>query len=147
MVIFTIFGVLATAFLALSLYLFITYPKRVYRLVCNAATDAFGFNGRVIIVGTIAHNESRWTELLIKLRSEGLQPNAAAVIAAAWVRDQIPECENQDLMQHIAGTTSLFLREGLQRQLAQKIGYTDSMDFAFTKLDGIMRREGITISD
>lgn len=145
--IFTFLGILAAALIGLMVYLFSSYSKRVNKLVCDTATEAFGFSGRTIIVGTIAHNESEWLELLTQLRSEALTVREAAVVASAWIRDRIPRCENQNDMQSIVSAITTLLREDLQRRLAQGSSYSHSMDTAYTKLDKVMRREGISITE
>lgn len=147
MPILSIVGILTIAFLGLLIYLFASYPKRVYKLVCNTAAGEAGPAGTMIFAGTIRHNENKWAELVIRLRSDGLEARAAAVVAAAWVRDRIPECESQQGMQSMVSYITMLLREDLQKRLAQGMGYSYSMDTAYIKLDSIMRREGITICE
>jgi len=93
----------------------------------------------------MAHVMGGWRGLLSRLRERGLEPHAAAVIAAAWLRDNAPDIAQKEKLQYMMDAITTQLREEYQEALAKSVGHDKAVYAASFVLGAVMAEEGINI--
>ncbi|WP_157686220.1 hypothetical protein [Perlucidibaca aquatica] len=140
---FSLFGVLAAAYIMFLVFKAPSYGTQVRLYITRMGTERFGSRLATPYTCATVHVARDWQELLSRLRARGLGPYAAAVVAATWLRDNVPDIREKEELQHMMDTISMHLREEFEEQLAKRFGHEKSRDMAHTILDVTMIDEGI----
>lgn len=140
---FSLIGALAVAYIMFRVVRSLSYGAKVRFYMTSTGLKYFGDAITEPFGRSMAHVMGGWHGLLTRLKARGLEPHAAAVIAATWLRDNAPDIPQKEKLQYMLDIIATELREEYQEELAKRVGYERSMDMAHTFLDMVMVDEGI----
>lgn len=141
---FSLIGVLTAAYIVFRLAKSLSYGTKVRFYITRIGQQYFGDALTEPLGRSMAHVIGGWHGLLTRLRARGLEPHVAAVVAAAWLRDNAPDTPYKEKLQYMMDVITTQLREEFQEELAKRVGYDRSVDMAYIILSTVMIEEGIS---